>query len=87
MSETAVERVKELKESLRKSLELSDEPDLHDAVDLIWSSGPRRCGPNLLIKKFENDKVKSIWEKKSSSKEEISDFVSRFIHSFRILKG
>lgn len=77
MSESALDRVKELKELLRNSLDLSEEPDLRNAIDHIWSAGPRRCGPNLLIKKFTSEKTNSIWHKKSTSKEEISDYESR----------
>jgi len=77
MSERAIERVKCLKDMLSKSLDLGEESDLRDAVDLIWSVGPRRWGPNLLIRRFPSEKICSIWEKRSILKGEISDFESR----------
>lgn len=32
-----------------------------DAVDQIWSFGPKRCGPNMLINRVENYKRLSVW--------------------------
>ena len=41
----------EVSETVRQKLAsaLKDEPELSGMVDRIWSFGPRKCGPNVLI--------------------------------------
>ncbi|GFY45983.1 elongation factor-like GTPase 1 [Trichonephila inaurata madagascariensis] len=49
-----------LKKSLDKHfIEAGD--DWKEAVDQIWSFGPRRCGPNILLNRIPNYKRPSIW--------------------------
>ncbi|GIY80668.1 elongation factor-like GTPase 1 [Caerostris darwini] len=57
------------------------------AVHQIWTFGPRRCGPNILLNRISNYKRPSIWSIKSS--DTVSDaphfnFDSTFISGFQL---
>lgn len=41
--------IKKLQEDLQKSFDESKDPIWKNAVDKIWSFGPRRCGSNILL--------------------------------------
>jgi ribosome assembly protein 1 len=62
LSESALTNINELKAKLIDIFDKSKYPELHGAVDSIWSVGPRRCGPNVLIMNPNiNDSNRSIW--------------------------
>ncbi|XP_006139317.2 elongation factor-like GTPase 1 [Pelodiscus sinensis] len=57
-----------------------------NAVDQIWSFGPRKCGPNILLNKFEGHK-KSVWQCLDKTTKEVSkyrDFDNSIISGFQL---
>ncbi|UYV72278.1 EFTUD1 [Cordylochernes scorpioides] len=54
----------EVQTSLAAMLTEEDWPE--DTVSKVWSLGPRRCGPNLLINRVEDYPRPSIWELNSA---------------------
>jgi ribosome assembly protein 1 len=60
LSESALINVENLKSKLSEIFDQSRHPELHGAVDRIWSFGPRRCGPNVLVM-MSDVELKSIW--------------------------
>ncbi|GFR16842.1 elongation factor-like GTPase 1 [Trichonephila clavata] len=51
-------------DKLKKSLDkhfIEAGNEWKDVVDQIWSFGPRRCGPNILLNRIPNYKRPSIW--------------------------
>ena len=61
LSETALTNIANLRSGLAEILKQSRHPELHDAVDRIWSFGPRRCGPNVLIMMTSEAEQRNIW--------------------------
>jgi ribosome assembly protein 1 len=61
LSETALLNIADLKLKLGKVFDRSRHPELHGAVELIWSVGPRRCGPNVLIMHTNDAHSRQIW--------------------------
>lgn len=54
----------EVSETVRQKLAstLKDEPELSGMVDRIWSFGPRKCGPNVLINNVPGfGDLRSVW--------------------------
>ena len=61
LSEAALTNIAELKSGLAEIFGRSCHPELHAAVDRIWSFGPRRCGPNVLIMMTSEAEQRNIW--------------------------
>ncbi|XP_038623198.1 elongation factor-like GTPase 1 [Tachyglossus aculeatus] len=54
------DRIQELKHQLEQNL---PGRKWRNTVDQIWSFGPRKCGPNILVNKWEADEFKrSVWQ-------------------------
>jgi ribosome assembly protein 1 len=59
-------------------------------VENIWSFGPKKCGPNLLINKIPRYSKGFVWPKKSTTSEEdttkdlLTSFDSNFVHGFQL---
>ena len=59
--ETIMELIKSLKEKIQKSLDNSPHPELRNMVKQIWSFGPKRKGPNILINNVSQYQRSSLW--------------------------
>lgn len=60
-----VDSLEKLKNNLNVLFE-SAGPEWAGAVDNIWSFGPRRCGPNILLNRVSTYKRPSLWSAKST---------------------
>ncbi|XP_034240002.1 elongation factor-like GTPase 1 isoform X2 [Thrips palmi] len=49
LTDRTVKAIEKLKEDLKKAFDESGDPIWQNAVDKIWSCGPRRFGPNILL--------------------------------------
>jgi ribosome assembly protein 1 len=62
LSESALTNINAMKTKLCDIFDKSKYSELHGAVDSIWSVGPRRCGPNVLVMSRNiNDSNRNIW--------------------------
>lgn len=61
-----IDSLEKLKNNLHELFE-SAGPEWAGAVDNIWSFGPRRCGPNILLNRVPTYKRPSLWSAKSST--------------------
>ncbi|KAG8185648.1 hypothetical protein JTE90_018525 [Oedothorax gibbosus] len=62
-------------------------PKWADALDNIWSFGPRRCGPNILLNSISTYKRPSLWSSKSTGFKADSphfNYDSTFISGFQL---
>ncbi len=64
LSAETIASMEELKQKLTEALD--QEEDLKGSVDKIWSFGPRKCGPNLLVNSISGYDRPSIWERSLS---------------------
>lgn len=63
-----VDAVAKFRSSLQEALKSSPHPEIQGCVDKIWSFGPKRCGPNLLIKAFVHElEGRSVWKSRQSA--------------------
>ena len=84
LSESALIKINELKHKLGDIFNGSKHSELHGAVDLIWSVGPRRCGPNVLIMRHTDDVgSRHIWSR-ASNKMTASNNDSSFVNGFQL---
>ncbi|XP_074862728.1 elongation factor-like GTPase 1 [Carettochelys insculpta] len=58
INQKTLDKILEFKQKLEQNLQGRK---WRNAVDQIWSFGPRKCGPNILLNKFEGYK-KSVWQ-------------------------
>uniref|UniRef100_A0A8D0BAM0 Elongation factor-like 1 n=1 Tax=Salvator merianae TaxID=96440 RepID=A0A8D0BAM0_SALMN len=58
MTQKTLSQIKDFKEKLEQHLQGRK---WRNAVDGIWSFGPRKCGPNILLNRLENYK-RSVWQ-------------------------
>ena len=61
----------ESSEAVRRQLEsaLKDDPFLGEMVDQVWSFGPKKCGPNILINNIPGFcDLRSVWPSCSASR-------------------
>ena len=83
---TAEEEILALKDKLEKSLDTeSDLPS--SCVNKIWSFGPKKCGPNILINGITDYDRHSVWEKNSSlslNKSTLTDFDNSIVSGFQL---
>ncbi|XP_025916271.1 elongation factor-like GTPase 1 isoform X1 [Apteryx rowi] len=83
INQKTIDRIKEFKQKLEQSLQGRK---WRNAVDQIWSFGPRKCGPNILLYKFEGYK-KSVWQCLENAVKEASkyrDFDNSIISGFQL---
>ncbi|GFU33526.1 elongation factor-like GTPase 1 [Nephila pilipes] len=76
----------ELKKSLDKLFKEAGN-DWKDAINQIWSFGPRRCGPNILLNRITNYKRPSIWTSTATDFNSDSphmNYDSTFISGFQL---
>ncbi|GBM48499.1 Elongation factor-like GTPase 1 [Araneus ventricosus] len=59
--------------------------DWDGAVDQIWSFGPRRCGPNILLNRIPNYKRPSVWTNSPTDSETPHlNYDSTFVSGFQL---
>ncbi|KFQ26857.1 Elongation factor Tu GTP-binding domain-containing protein 1 [Merops nubicus] len=78
-----VERIQEFKHKLEQNLQGRK---WRNAVDQIWSFGPRKCGPNILLYNFEGYK-RSVWQCLGNAVKEVSryrDFDNSIVSGFQL---
>ncbi|XP_035410455.1 elongation factor-like GTPase 1 isoform X2 [Cygnus atratus] len=83
INQKTIDRIKEFKQKLEQNLQGRK---WRNAVDNIWSFGPRKCGPNILLYKFEGY-TKSVWQCLGNAVKEISkykDFDNSIISGFQL---
>ncbi|XP_023227441.1 elongation factor-like GTPase 1 [Centruroides sculpturatus] len=76
-------------EDLKHRLEVmfnEEGPTWKNAVDQIWSFGPKRCGPNILLNRIPGYKQPSVWiEKKDKLLESIFlQYDNSFVNGFQL---
>jgi ribosome assembly protein 1 len=59
-----LDAISNMKQSLTKAFADSGDKQWLNAVDNIWSFGPRRGGPNILLNRIASYKKRSIWDNK-----------------------
>ncbi len=80
------------RDSLRKKLSesLADDPELGGTEERIWSVGPRKCGPNLLISNVADHDCESIWKRRTDrqrtdkSQSLLASFESSIVNGFQL---
>uniref|UniRef100_H0ZBZ7 Elongation factor-like GTPase 1 n=1 Tax=Taeniopygia guttata TaxID=59729 RepID=H0ZBZ7_TAEGU len=83
INQKTLDRIKEFKQKLEKSLQGRK---WRNAVDQIWSFGPRKCGPNILLHNFEGYK-RSVWQCIGKSVKEVGkyrDFDNSIVSGFQL---
>ena len=67
MASATAERAEEVRLELTSALK--DDPFLREMVDQIWSFGPKKCGPNVLINNLPRFcEHHSVWPSRSASR-------------------
>ncbi|XP_012174715.1 elongation factor-like GTPase 1 isoform X2 [Bombus terrestris] len=78
------ERKQRALESLRNELASAfREAGEKDALDKIWSFGPRNCGPNILLNETDY-KQRKFWESHSKSMDPRAPYESSMINGFQL---
>lgn len=83
INQKTLDRIKEFKQKLEKSLQGRK---WRNAVDQIWSFGPRKCGPNILLHNFGSYK-RSVWQCLGNSVKEVGkyrDFDNSIVSGFQL---
>lgn len=83
INQKTLDRIKEFKEKLEKNLQGRK---WRNAVDQIWSFGPRKCGPNILLHNFGGYK-RSVWQCLGNSVKEVGkyrDFDNSIVSGFQL---
>ncbi|NWQ72010.1 EFL1 GTPase, partial [Neopipo cinnamomea] len=83
INQKTLDRIKEFKQKLEKNLQGRK---WRNAVDQIWSFGPRKCGPNILLYNFEGYK-RSVWQCLGNTVKEVSkyrDFDNSIVSGFQL---
>uniref|UniRef100_A0A8C3VP07 Elongation factor-like GTPase 1 n=1 Tax=Catharus ustulatus TaxID=91951 RepID=A0A8C3VP07_CATUS len=83
INQKTLDRIKEFKQKLEKSLQGRK---WRNAVDQIWSFGPRKCGPNILLHNF-GDYKRSVWQCLGNSVKEVGkyrDFDNSIVSGFQL---
>lgn len=76
LTDRTVKAIEKLKEDLKKAFDESGDPIWQNAVDKIWSCGPRHFGPNILFNNVEGLPC-SFW--KSDDSFELSEEVKTLL--------
>lgn len=83
INQKTLDRIKEFKQKLEQNL---TGRKWRNAVDQIWSFGPRKCGPNILLYNFEGYK-RSVWQCLGNAEKEVSryrDFDNSIVSGFQL---
>ncbi|XP_042679841.1 elongation factor-like GTPase 1 isoform X2 [Centrocercus urophasianus] len=83
IDQKTMDKIKEFKQKLEQNLQGRK---WRNAVDHIWSFGPRKCGPNILLHKFEGYK-NSVWQCLENAEKEVSkygDFDNSIVSGFQL---
>ncbi|XP_061855490.1 elongation factor-like GTPase 1 isoform X2 [Colius striatus] len=83
INQKTLDRIKEFKQKLEQHLQGRK---WRNAVDQIWSFGPRKCGPNILLYNFEGYK-RSVWQCLGNTVKEVSnyrDFDNSIVSGFQL---
>uniref|UniRef100_A0A8C9EVY4 Elongation factor-like GTPase 1 domain-containing protein n=1 Tax=Pavo cristatus TaxID=9049 RepID=A0A8C9EVY4_PAVCR len=83
INQKTMDKIKEFKQKLEQNLQGRK---WRNAVDHIWSFGPRKCGPNILLHKFEGYK-NSVWQCLENAEKEVSkygDFDNSIVSGFQL---
>ncbi|PKU45492.1 elongation factor tu gtp-binding domain-containing protein 1 [Limosa lapponica baueri] len=83
INQKTLDRIKEFKQKLEQNLQGRK---WRNAVDQIWSFGPRKCGPNILLYNFEGYK-RSVWQCLGNTVKEVSkyrDFDNSIVSGFQL---
>ncbi|XP_046553975.1 elongation factor-like GTPase 1 isoform X1 [Haliotis rubra] len=85
MNTATIEALKDLKAKLKKEFEHSGD-FWNDAVDQIWSFGPRRNGPNILLNRIPGYQRPSVWSsiEKSTCSMQCQNFDSSVVNGFQM---
>ncbi|XP_035706674.1 elongation factor-like GTPase 1 isoform X2 [Folsomia candida] len=88
LSESILKDIVDLKENLRG--EFQKEGWDEETVNQIWSFGPKRCGPNLLINKVPGYNCRGVWPRTTTSENSnqysatLDAFYSNFVNGFQL---
>nr|XP_056721706.1 elongation factor-like GTPase 1 [Euleptes europaea] len=83
MNQKTLDQIRELKQKLEQKLQGWK---WRNAVDCIWSFGPRKCGPNILLNRFEGYE-RSVWQCLDKGAKEASlyrDFDNSVVSGFQL---
>ncbi|XP_073160184.1 elongation factor-like GTPase 1 isoform X3 [Lepidochelys kempii] len=83
INQKILDSIQEFKQKLEQNLQGRR---WRNAVDQIWSFGPRKCGPNILLSKCEGYK-KTVWQCLDKTTKEVSkyrDFDNSIVSGFQL---
>ncbi|NWH78235.1 EFL1 GTPase, partial [Piaya cayana] len=83
INQKTLDRIKEFKQKLEQNLQGRK---WRNAVDHIWSFGPRKCGPNILLYNFAGYE-RSVWQCLGNAVKEVSkyrDFDNSIVSGFQL---
>lgn len=85
MNTATIEALNDLKAKLKKEFEHAGD-FWKDAVDQMWSFGPRRNGPNILLNRIPGYQRPSVWSsiEKSTSSMQCRNFDSSVVNGFQM---
>lgn len=83
MSKETASAVTKLKKSLEKKF-LEAGTEWEGAVDQIWSFGPSRCGPNVLLNRIKSYPRHSVWEPATPVDSPLAAYDTNFITGFQM---
>ena len=90
---TFYDSVQALKSNIAASLKLSPHIELHNVIDNLWSFGPKRIGPNILVNNIKGYNREIFWPQDSDKKEghldpslfgALYDYDSSFVNGFQL---
>lgn len=85
LSDSITQELAHLRERLSEAFNKESGWDT-DIVDQIWSFGPKRCGPNMLINRIPGYKIGCVWPRMQLEDESdiLDAFYSNFINGFQL---
>lgn len=83
MSEETASAITKLKKSLEKRFQEAG-AEWEGAVDQIWSFGPSRCGPNILLNRIKCYPRHSVWEPANPVDSPLAAHDTNFITGFQM---
>ncbi|XP_069671578.1 elongation factor-like GTPase 1 [Periplaneta americana] len=82
LTERTLKAIETLKEKLKDAF-IAAGDEWKGAENHIWSVGPRRCGPNILLNKVPGYNHPSIWQKPQGSDPRL-EYDSSFVNGFQL---
>lgn len=85
LTDRTLQAIDKLKKELEKAFEDSKDPIWHNAVDKIWSFGPRRFGSNILLNRVDGLTC-SFWDTNSEAvcDKDLLSLESSFVNGFQL---